>query len=153
MGQQSLPHRGRLGEMVREQASVLCSTEEEVPDSFFEFGMEDYAAIMQGYSQSKTRAEAGLRTAKLRQQEEAQKASKFPQTTIRIVFPDSYILQVTPVPRPHCNARLTPPIRIIMPDLRPPRLPICIVTPDLRPPPRNPHCNARLTPAASQSAL
>lgn len=77
-----------------EASSQPPGTEEEVPDSFFEFGMEDYAAIMQGYSQSKTRAEAGLRTAKLRQQEEAQKASKFPQTTIRIVFPDSYILQI-----------------------------------------------------------
>lgn len=69
-----------------------------MPDSFFEFGMEDYAAVMQGYSRSKSRAEAGLRTAKLRQQEEAKSASKFPRTIIRIVFPDSYILQVYPPP-------------------------------------------------------
>jgi len=73
---------------------------EDVPDDFYEFGPGDYVAVMQGYSHSKAQAEVGLRTAKLRQQEETKKASRFPQTTIRIVFPDTHILQVSPTPPP-----------------------------------------------------
>ena len=49
---------------------------------------------MRGYSKSKRVEEKGLRTAKMREQEERDKASKFPDCKIRIEFPDGYLLQV-----------------------------------------------------------
>ena len=67
---------------------------EDPPDDFFEFSAEDYARVMAGWSRAHKRAEAGLRTAKLREQEEREKASKFPAAIQRIHFPDGFIMQV-----------------------------------------------------------
>lgn len=67
---------------------------EDPPDAFYEFGVGDFAAVMQGYSKSKSEAEKGLRTAKMRDQDEREKASRFPLSVIRIEFPDGYLLQV-----------------------------------------------------------
>lgn len=65
-----------------------------MPDSFYEFGPDDFAVVMRGYSKSKAEAEKGMRTAKMRQQDEQQKARRFPHVIIRIEFPDGYFLQV-----------------------------------------------------------
>ena len=65
-----------------------------MPDSFYVFGPDDFAAVMRGYSKSKSEAEKGLRTAKMREKEEQERASRFPSTAIRIEFPDGYLLQV-----------------------------------------------------------
>lgn len=67
---------------------------DEPPDSFYEFGPDDFAAVMKGYSKSKAEAEKGLRTSKMREQEEQEKANRFPHATIRIEFPDGTLLQV-----------------------------------------------------------
>lgn len=65
-----------------------------MPDSFYEFGADDFAAVMKGYSQSKAEAEKGLRTAKMRDQEERDRARRYPEATIRIELPDGLLLQV-----------------------------------------------------------
>ena len=49
---------------------------------------------MRGYSKSKAEAEKGLRTAKMREEEERDRAKKYPNTTIRIEYPDGFCLQV-----------------------------------------------------------
>ena len=67
---------------------------DEPPDSFYEFGMADYAVVMKGYSRSTAEAEKGLRTAKMREQEERERAGKHPHTIIRIEFADGFLLQV-----------------------------------------------------------
>lgn len=66
-----------------------------MPDEFYEFGVEDYAKVVQGYKIAKQRAEAGLRTAKMRETEAVERAKRFPETRIRIFFPDGFIVQVT----------------------------------------------------------
>ena len=73
---------------------------EDPPDDFFEFGAEDYARVMAGWNRAHKRAEAGLRTAKLREQEERERASRFPEAVQRIHFPDGFILQVSAVVSP-----------------------------------------------------
>ena len=71
-----------------------CCRQDEPPDSFYEFGPDDFAVVMKGYSRSKAEAEKGLRTGKMREQEQHDKARRFPSTTIRIEFPDGYLLRV-----------------------------------------------------------
>ena len=71
---------------------LLCS-QDDPPPEFYEFGLEDYVRVQQGISRAAKHAEAGLRTAKLREQEERQKASRFPKCTLRILFPDGVIMQ------------------------------------------------------------
>lgn len=73
---------------------MMYCREDELPDSFYEFGVEDYARVMQGYSNAKARSEAGMRTAKMREEEESLRARRFPTTKLRIQFPDSITLQV-----------------------------------------------------------
>lgn len=67
---------------------------EEPPDEFYDFGVEDYARLMQGLQQKKQRAERGLLTARHREQEERELAARFPRTRIRIFLPNDDILQV-----------------------------------------------------------
>lgn len=73
--------------------SFWCRAEDPT-DEFYEFGVEDYARVMQGLQRKKKHAEKGLRTAKLREQEEQAMAAKFPRTLIRVVFPSREIVQV-----------------------------------------------------------
>lgn len=70
-----------------------CRTEE-YSDDFYDFGLDDYASVVQGYKAAKQRAEAGLKTAKMREQEQLALAARFPHTRIRVFLPDGFVLQV-----------------------------------------------------------
>ena len=82
-----------MGETER---NMICS-KEEPSDDFYEFGLEDYARVMQGLQKQKQHVEKGLRTAKLREQEEKVMAAKFPHTQIRILFPNDDIIQASSI--------------------------------------------------------
>ena len=69
--------------------------DQDPPDSFYEFGPDDFAAVMRGYSQSKAESEKGLRTSKMRKNEEEERARKYPQAMIRVEFPDGNFLQAS----------------------------------------------------------
>lgn len=70
-----------------------CRTEE-LSDDFYDFGPDDYAAVMSGYKNSHSRAEAGLKTGKLRERDRLAWAEKFPTTHVRIFMPDGHVVQV-----------------------------------------------------------
>eukprot|EP00884_Botryococcus_braunii_P018342 jgi/Botrbrau1/5191/Bobra.0172s0060.2 len=67
--------------------------EEDVGADFYEFTAEDYHRVMAGYSRQRQAGEKGLRTSKLREAEEAERAARLGPVTLRIAFPDGTIVQ------------------------------------------------------------
>lgn len=70
----------------------------EPDDSYFEFTPEDYHRVMAGQQATKARAESGLRTEKLREQELRRRAAALGPVPIHVHFPDGLSLQVMPLP-------------------------------------------------------
>jgi hypothetical protein len=63
-------------------------------DEFFEFSAEDYARVTAAHARAQRAAEAGLRTGKLREAEDARRAARLGPVPIRVHLPDDSILQV-----------------------------------------------------------
>jgi len=67
------------------------ASEEDLPDDFFEFTAADYAAI-----QATKKEEVYLKTRKIREQElAARRAQRTKQATIRVHFPDGFVVEAT----------------------------------------------------------
>ena len=64
-------------------------------ESYFEFTPEDYHRVMAGQQAAKARAESGLRTEKLREQEMQRRAAALGPVPIHVHFQDGLVLQVT----------------------------------------------------------
>ena len=73
---------------------VTCRAEEEPPEEFFEFTPDDYHRVVAGQARERARAETGLRTQKLREEEMRRRAAALGPVPIRVHFPDDIILQV-----------------------------------------------------------
>ncbi len=64
-------------------------------ESYYEFTPEDYHRVMAGQQAAKARAESGLRTEKLREQEMQRRAAALGPVPIHVHFQDGLVLQVT----------------------------------------------------------
>ena len=84
---------GNVCKLLGKRLPFYCRSND-LPDSFYEFGTADFALVMRGYSNSKAEAEKGLRTAKMREDDERARARQYPKTAIRIAYSDGFYLQV-----------------------------------------------------------
>ena len=67
----------------------------ELPDSFFELTPSEFKILLSETETRRKKAEnAGFKTRALREQEELERAQKYPKTCIRVRFPDRCSLQV-----------------------------------------------------------
>lgn len=64
-------------------------------ESYYEFTPEDFHRVMAGQQAAKARAESGLRTEKLREQEMQRRAAALGPVPIHVHFQDGLVLQVT----------------------------------------------------------
>ncbi len=83
-------------EVAAEQSdSMAAAAGSTDPDeSYFEFTPEDYHRVMAGQQAAKARAESGLRTEKLREQEMQRRAAALGPVPIHVHFQDGLVLQV-----------------------------------------------------------
>ncbi|BDA50940.1 probable tether containing UBX domain for GLUT4 at C-terminar half [Coccomyxa sp. Obi] len=77
------------------EAEAMRGAEEEPPEEFFEFTPDDYHRVVAGQARERARAETGLRTQKLREDEMRRRAAALGPVPIRVHFPDDIILQAS----------------------------------------------------------
>lgn len=72
-------------------ANDIPSSSNEEPDDFYEFTPEDYYRIMSDKMGAQSKV---LKTRKIREAELAARRARITKAVIRVLFPDSYILQI-----------------------------------------------------------
>ncbi|KAK9806749.1 hypothetical protein WJX72_001368 [[Myrmecia] bisecta] len=76
-------------------AEAAARGDTDLPPEFYEFTPDDYRTVVAGYAQKRAKEESGLRTAKLREAEERQKAAAFGPVAVRVHLANGLIIQAS----------------------------------------------------------